>query len=209
MVSTVLQLFGGKQTWHRFGQIFLSLFSTKMTPFTFFLDFYVYPVIILFCLSTALLYVSLLQMIVLAVAGLAIWTFAEYLLHRFVLHHWPYFVDMHMAHHDETQEMIGAPTIFSLAFFYVTTFVPLWLGFGTGIALPLFAGFIAGYLAFDAVHYSVHHVQGQNKLLRTWKKIHAIHHHGDADRNYGVLTDFWDRVFGTYSPTMRRSSGKH
>jgi sterol desaturase/sphingolipid hydroxylase (fatty acid hydroxylase superfamily) len=205
MVSTVLQLFGGKQAWHRVGQTILSLFSFKMTPFTFFLDFYVYPVVILFCLSLALYYTSLLHVIVLTGVGLVIWTFAEYLLHRFVLHHWPYFVDMHQAHHDETQDMIGSPTIFSLLFFYVVVYVPLWLSLGTGFALPLFAGFIAGYLAFDAVHYSVHHIQGQNRLLRSWKKIHAIHHHGDADKNYGVLTDFWDRVFGTYSTTMRRN----
>ncbi len=205
MVSTVLQMFGGKQVWHRVRQGVLSLFSFKMTPFTFFLDFYVFPVVIVLCLSLALLYTSLTYITVLTAVGLVVWTFAEYLLHRFVLHHWPYFVDMHQAHHDETQEMIGAPTIFTLLFFYVVVYVPLWLGLGTGFALPLFAGFIAGYLAFDAVHYSVHHIQGQNSLLRSWKKIHAIHHHGDADTNYGVLTDFWDRVFGTYSPTMRRN----
>lgn len=206
MVSTVLQLFGGKQAWHRLRQAFLSLFSSKMTPFTFFLDFYVYPVVIVFCLSVALLYTSVIYVVVLTAVGLGVWTFAEYLLHRFVLHHWPYFKDQHQAHHDETQEMIGTPTIFTLLFFYVAIYLPLWLGLGAGMALPLFAGFIAGYLAFDAVHYSVHHMQGQNRLLRAWKKIHAIHHHGDADKNYGVLTDFWDRVFGTYSATMRRNA---
>ncbi len=206
MVSTVLQLFGGKQLWHRIWATFLSLFSSKMTPFTFFLDFYVYPPVIIFCLGLALLYTSVLHVIALAAAGLAVWTFAEYLLHRFVLHHWPYFIDMHKAHHDETQEMIGSPTVFSLLVFYVLVYLPLWYGWANGVALPLFSGFIAGYLAFDAVHYSVHHIQGQNRLLRSWKKIHAIHHHGDADKNYGVLTDFWDRVFGTYSPVMRRET---
>jgi sterol desaturase/sphingolipid hydroxylase (fatty acid hydroxylase superfamily) len=204
MVSTVLQLFNGKQLWLRLRQGVLALFSTKMTPFTFFLDFYVYPAVILLCMAASIYYTNLLHTLTLTLAGLALWTFAEYLLHRFVLHHWPYFVDMHMAHHAETQEMIGAPTIFSVAFFYVTSFLPLWLAFGSGIALPVFAGFITGYLGFDAVHYAVHHVQGQNRILRAWKKMHAIHHHGDADTNYGVLTDFWDRVFGTYSPTMRR-----
>jgi sterol desaturase/sphingolipid hydroxylase (fatty acid hydroxylase superfamily) len=208
MVSTVLQLFGGKQVWQRIYQTVLSLFSFKMTRFTFFLDFYVYPVVILFCLALASLYAGTIQIILLAALGLAIWTFAEYLLHRFVLHHWPYFVDMHQAHHDEAQEMIGAPTIFSLAFFYVTIYLPLLLAFGMGNALPIFSGFIAGYLAFDAVHYSVHHLQGQNRVLRFWKKLHAIHHHGNADTNYGVLTDFWDRVFGTYSATMRRPSSR-
>lgn len=206
MVSTVLQLFGDRRVWHRLRQNFLSLFSSKMTPFTFFLDFYVYPVVILFCLGLALLYAHLTTIILLTAAGLAVWTFAEYLLHRFVLHHWPYFVDLHQAHHDETKGMIGTPTVFSLLFFYVAIYLPLWLGLGSAYALPLFAGFIAGYLAFDVVHYSVHHLQGQNRLLRRWKKIHAIHHHGDADHNYGVLTDFWDRVFGTYSSTMHRQA---
>jgi sterol desaturase/sphingolipid hydroxylase (fatty acid hydroxylase superfamily) len=206
MVSTVLQLFGGKQAWHRFYQFVLSLFSSKMTPFTFFLDFYVYPVVILFCLSLALLYTNLLHIAALTAVGLFVWTFAEYLLHRFVLHHWPYFKDQHQAHHDETHEMIGTPTIFSLLFFYVAIYLPLWVFLGSAYALPLFAGFIAGYLAFDGVHYAVHHLQGQNRVLRAWKKMHAIHHHGDANHNYGVLTDLWDRVFGTYSPVMRRES---
>ncbi len=205
MVSTVLHLFGGKQVWQRLRQTVLSLFSFKMTPFTFFLDFYVFPVVILFCLSLALLYTNLIHIILLTIVGLGIWTFAEYLLHRFVLHHWPYFKDMHQAHHDETQEMIGAPTIFTLLFFYVVVYLPLWLAFSTGNALPLFSGFIAGYLAFDGVHYAVHHFQGQNRILRAWKKMHAIHHHGNADTNFGVLTDFWDRVFGTYSPVMNRA----
>ena len=208
MVSTVLQRFGGKQVWQRSRQVVISLFSFKMTPFTFFLDFYVFPVVIALCLATAYLYTSLLQIMALTLAGLAIWTFAEYLLHRYVLHHWPYFKDMHQAHHDETQEMIGAPTIFTLLFFYAVVYVPLWLAFGTGNALPLFSGFIAGYLAFDGVHYAVHHFNGQNRMLRSWKKMHAIHHHGNSDTNFGVLTDFWDRVFGTYSPAMRRAK-KH
>jgi len=190
--------------WPRLRHWASALISPKMSRQLFFLDFYIYPAIVLFCLGFAAFSTPLLQIIAELAVGLALWTLAEYLLHRFVLHAWPYFADIHQAHHDETLEMIGTPTIFSVLFFYVAVYLPFWWAFGPSIALPSFAGFVSGYLAFAAVHFSVHHLDGNSKLLRTWKKMHAIHHHSIPGHNYGVLTDFWDRVFGTYSSTMKR-----
>ena len=197
--SHVMNYMGhGSRTWA------YALVSPKMSRSLFFLDFYVYPIIIVFSLGLAALSTPFLLLIAEFIVGLFVWTFAEYLLHRFVLHSWPYFTDIHLAHHADAQDMIGTPTIFSVLFFYGGIYVPLWWLLGSAVALPSFSGFIAGYLAFAAVHFFVHHSSGTNRFLRSWKKLHAIHHHSKTGNNYGVLTDFWDRVFGTYSPTIIR-----
>ncbi|MGR4001082.1 MAG: sterol desaturase family protein, partial [Alphaproteobacteria bacterium] len=37
--------------------------------------------------------------------------------------------------------------------------------------------------------------------------IHWVHHHarrGDTDSRYGTIFSFWDKIFGTTTPTQRR-----
>ena len=87
MVSTVLHFMGGKQGWLWLRRQMQALLSTNMSPVMFFLDFYVYPIVILFCLVLAFGHTSIPRVVELSIAGLAVWTLAEYLLHRFVLHH--------------------------------------------------------------------------------------------------------------------------
>lgn len=182
----------------------LGLVSVRMSPVAFHLDYVVFPPIILGCLIASARSEPWVALPLLFLAGLAAWTLAEYLLHRFALHHWPYFAQFHLAHHDEPRAMIAAPTLFSVAFFVVTALLPAWLLLGAGAALGWFAGFLAGYVAFGAVHHAVHHASGQGPALRHFKMLHAIHHHGDSGTNFGVTTAFWDRVFGTYQPNFKR-----
>ena len=42
--------------------------------------------------------------------GFALWTLIEYILHRYVLHHVPFFVTMHDMHHDNPSALVGSPT---------------------------------------------------------------------------------------------------
>lgn len=182
----------------------LGLFSPRMSVVAFHLDYFVFPPLIIFCLVASIRLLNASLIAVLFFGGLAVWTLAEYLLHRFVLHHWPYFSDHHKAHHDSPRAMIAAPTLFTMAFFAASFCLPLWLLAGEAIALSSFAGFLTGYVAFGAVHHAVHHAEGQGLLLRHFKRLHAIHHHGSSEQNFGVLTSFWDRVFGTYSDRITR-----
>ncbi len=182
----------------------LGLFSPRMSAVAFHLDYFVFPPVIVFSLAVSIRSLNTASIAVLFFGGLVAWSLAEYLLHRFVLHHWPYFRDHHKAHHDSPRSMIGAPTLFTLAFFAAGFCLPLWLLAGEAIALSSFAGFLTGYVAFGTVHHAVHHSEGQGLLLRHFKRLHAIHHHGSRDRNFGVLTSFWDRVFGTYSSRVTR-----
>lgn len=186
----------------------LGLVSVRMSKVAFHLDYLIFPPVIVFCLYSALGKLSLVVMVGLFILGLIIWTLAEYLLHRFVLHAWPYFAKFHQAHHDEPRAMVASPTLFSLAVFATIGLVPAVLLLGFWPALPCFAGFLSGYVAFAAVHETVHHSASQHALLRHFKRLHARHHHGSEDLNFGVLTSFWDRVFGTYKrPTRSRIRG--
>ncbi len=182
----------------------LGLVSVRMSKVAFHLDYVTYPPVIVLCLWLGHGQVAIWLSAILFVIGLAAWTLAEYLLHRFVLHGWPYFAKFHQAHHDEPRALIASPTLFSMGIFTVIAYLPAALLIGPWLALPWFAGFLSGYVAFGAVHESVHHTEGQSPLIRHFKLLHARHHHGSDNYNYGVLTGFWDRVFGTYARAKRK-----
>ncbi len=174
------------------------LLSPHMSPALFFLDFVVYPPIILAFLFFGLKNQPLFTSLTLVVLGYAIWTLAEYLVHRFVLHHIPLFSKMHFEHHDEALELIGTPTLMSLFFLLVVVLLPLYFFTGTHITLCGMAGFLTGYIAYVWVHYAVHHKgSGGFKFMRKLKRQHAVHHHGTSEYNFGVTTDIWDKIFRT------------
>lgn len=149
----------------------------------------------------------------LVIAGLLIWTLAEYWLHRIVFHWEPdhrlgsrfHFI-MHGVHHDHPNDPLrlvmppGASIPLAALFFLV-----FYLAFGAPTYLPAFAGFILGYLIYDYTHYYVHH-----RVPRTWagkrlREHHMRHHFQDSHVGYGVSTPLWDHVFRT-APRRRRTS---
>lgn len=177
------------------------LVSPTMSPRMFYLDFFVYPVIIFVCLILAFDksgYEQWAKSLTLIIAGYCFWTLAEYLVHRFILHRVPVFSTLHMAHHDEPKELIGTPTIFSLAAFYCVAFLPIAEYDGIQPAASWLSGLLAGYLWYVVAHYAVHHVgSGGYIFIKKLKRQHALHHHSEDSCNYGVTTKLWDRLFGT------------
>lgn len=130
--------------------------------------------------------------------GIASWTFAEYQLHRWILHHVPYVKEMHEAHHHDQKALIGTPGWLSFALFTLLIFLPAFLIAGFSLGGAFTAGFTFGYLIYITVHHGVHHwrIRPGGYLYRL-KHRHALHHHFDDEGNYGVITSFWDRVFRT------------
>ena len=181
----------------------LGLVSVRMSKTAFHLDYVAYPPVIVICLYMVRGKISIAAIVLLFIFGLTIWTLAEYLLHRFVLHGWPFFAKYHQAHHDDPSALIASPTLFSLGVFASIALLPATLLLGLWPALPCFAGFLVGYIAFAAVHEIIHHSQSQNAVARHFKHFHARHHHATPARNFGVLTSFWDRIFGTYEMQRR------
>jgi dihydroceramide fatty acyl 2-hydroxylase len=145
-------------------------------------------------------------------AGLAFWTLAEYLLHRFVFHFQPdtrwgrrlHFV-IHGVHHDyphDPMRLVMPPSVSvplaALVFLVFHAVLGDW-------SLPFFAGFLIGYLIYDMTHFHIHHHRANNKLSLLVRRYHYRHHFQQSNRGFGVTSPLWDKVFRT-SPFRRRRS---
>ena len=137
--------------------------------------------------------------------GIAVWTLAEYLIHRFVYHHAPIFSPLHDAHHKEPLAFVGVPSFLSSGLILAVCYLPL-----HGVA-PVFAGgftsgMMLGYAAYMFVHHATHHlnIQPGDRLYEA-RLRHMTHHYREGV-NYGVSTGFWDRVFGTLAVRRERAA---
>jgi len=146
----------------------------------------------------------------LVLGGYAVWTLTEYWLHRVVFHfepekglgarlHWM----IHGVHHDhpnDPRRLVMPPSasvplalLFALVFYVVL---------GGHWSMPFTAGFLMGYLAYDMIHYHVHHHKPRTRVGRKLRELHMRHHFQDHERGFGVSAPYWDHVFGT--PPERR-----
>lgn len=62
---------------------------------------------------------------------------------------------------------------------------------------PFFAGFLIGEVAYDEIHYAMHHAPMRGKIALWLKHHHVRHHYLDPEHGYGVSSPLWDYVFGT------------
>jgi sterol desaturase/sphingolipid hydroxylase (fatty acid hydroxylase superfamily) len=137
------------------------------------------------------------------VIGISVWTFTEYILHRFVFHYTPpgkigariHFI-FHGVHHDypnDTKRLVMPPSIsipLAVLFFFLFQAI-----FGNTLVAPFFIGFIAGYLFYDISHYAIHHFNMHSKFWLGIKNHHMRHHYQDPQKGYGVSSPFWDVIF--------------
>ncbi len=144
----------------------------------------------------------------LVLAGLLLWTFIEYLLHRFVLHHVPPFRHWHALHHQRPQALICGPTLLSSGLIALLVTAPAWALLGAAHAQALTLGLVLGYLAYGVVHHSAHH-GGGGRWMRERRRWHALHHHAPMSAGYGVSTGLWDHVFASVPTTGRRRPTTH
>jgi dihydroceramide fatty acyl 2-hydroxylase len=181
-----------------------------------FIDFFsrihpVVPALIYLPVTAALLTLgardgqSALTLVLLSLAGLALWTFAEYWLHRKLFHWEPdhpigrrlHFV-IHGIHHDHPNDRLRLvmPPAASIPL-AVLFFAAFYLVAGLPTAYPLFAGFLLGYLAYDYTHYYLHHFVPKSRFGKRLREHHMRHHFQDHRFGYGVSSPIWDVVFGT------------
>lgn len=144
------------------------------------------------------------------IVGVVVWTFTEYVLHRFLFHYHAkgaraqrVFFLFHGVHHAQPQlktRLVMPPVVsIPLAFIFYGLFyliVGVLLG-GPQWVAPLFAGFIVGYLAYDMIHYATHHLPMRSGYWKYIKRYHMAHHFKAPDAIYGVSSPAWDYVFGT------------
>jgi hypothetical protein len=137
-------------------------------------------------------------------AGLLLWTLVEYLTHRLSFHHVPttrgqvaYGYLVHGVHHaypDDSRRWV-LPLVVTLpiagALFWV-------FGAAFGVFhLPVFAGFIHGYLVYDLLHYFIHSGRLPTPLGRYLRQYHLTHHFKSPDAHFGVSSPLWDVIFRT------------
>jgi sterol desaturase/sphingolipid hydroxylase (fatty acid hydroxylase superfamily) len=144
--------------------------------------------------------------IVLSVAAaLALWPLIEYALHRYVMHHLEPFRGWHMEHHKRPHALICTPTVFSAGLIFTLVFLPALASANLWIATGLTLGVTIGYLAFSLTHHAVHYWRADGAWLKNRKRLHGMHHRPGSACDYGVITSFWDDVFGTRSGPGNRS----
>jgi sterol desaturase/sphingolipid hydroxylase (fatty acid hydroxylase superfamily) len=179
--------------------------SVRLSKASYFADFAVYPPVVLALLILALRQAPSLVWIewsIACLAGIAAWTLLEYVIHRWVLHRIRFFAAMHDLHHEDPEGFVGTPTWLSLAAICVGALFPLLWGTGFDFASGITAGLMLGYVWYGGVHHVLHHwrIRPGSHLYR-WKRRHALHHYARRPCNFGVTTQFWDRVFGTAHPS--------
>jgi len=155
---------------------------------------------------------SLVNVVVICIAGALFWTFAEYVIHRFLYHTetnseniLEFQMSMHGFHHHypKDPERLAMPPIPGLVlgavffgFFYLIMGI---------YAVAFFPGFMLGYDAYITIHYYQHRIKSPN--YKPWKKLwqhHKAHHYSNPYSAFGVSTRLWDVVFGT----MPKASNK-
>lgn len=140
--------------------------------------------------------------------GLAFWTLAEYVLHRWIFHYHPtsawgqriHFI-FHGVHHDYPKDRLRLvmPLSASIPMAAIIYFILSWF-FGEFTLSAFFAGFLFGYLIYDECHYAMHHANFKSGLFKRIKDHHMLHHYADPEKGFGVSSYIWDVIFGSGFP---------
>jgi sterol desaturase/sphingolipid hydroxylase (fatty acid hydroxylase superfamily) len=142
--------------------------------------------------------------------GIFLWTFVEYMLHRFLFHHTPasprqerIFFLFHGIHHAQPQVKTRLVMPFPVAIPMALLFFGLfYFIFSVVLQIPQFvapimSGLITGYLAYDLIHYATHHLPMRSPAARYLKRYHMQHHYKEPLSRFGVSSPAWDWVFQT------------
>jgi sterol desaturase/sphingolipid hydroxylase (fatty acid hydroxylase superfamily) len=145
-------------------------------------------------------------------SGVFAWTFAEYVLHRWIFHWYEdsprgrrlHFL-IHGVHHDfpSDKDRLVMPLGFSIPLGILFYAFYHW-AFGVRVGEPFYAGFVLGYLLYDGSHYAIHHFPMKMRWARAVKKHHMAHHHADHDGGFGVSSPLWDVVFRSMPEAKKR-----
>jgi sterol desaturase/sphingolipid hydroxylase (fatty acid hydroxylase superfamily) len=186
-------------------RMFKSGLLESLSKVDFFVPLIVFVPVIFFLFWKCLiqLQMSIVSFIGYVALGLFIWTFTEYILHRFVFHFYPksdwgkriHFI-FHGVHHDypnDAKRLVMPPSAsipLSLAFFFLFKAI-----LPENTVFAFFLGFITGYLIYDMAHYALHHANFKSPFLKRLKQHHMLHHYSDSTKGFGVSSDFWDSIF--------------
>jgi len=143
--------------------------------------------------------------------GLAFWTLAEYVLHRWVFHFHPtsewgkriHFI-FHGVHHDYPKDRLRLvmPLSASIPMASIIYFF-FYLFFSEYTLAAFFGGFLLGYLIYDECHYAMHHANFKSGWFKKIKDHHMLHHYSDPEKGFGVSSYIWDKIFDSGFPEKK------
>jgi sterol desaturase/sphingolipid hydroxylase (fatty acid hydroxylase superfamily) len=156
-------------------------------------------------LSLSMFHISVLVFAGYYLSGIVVWSFTEYMLHRFAFHFhtesaWGkrlLFI-FHGVHHDYPRDRFrlvmppSASIPLAILFFLLFSLI-----FPKPYLLAFFPGFMTGYLIYDMMHYAMHHYNFKTSTMKRVKDHHMLHHYQDPGKGFGVSSPFWDKVFHT------------
>ncbi|MEM1417327.1 MAG: sterol desaturase family protein [Myxococcota bacterium] len=138
-------------------------------------------------------------------AGALLWAALEYAMHRWLFHvagtkpvTVGYRFLVHGHHHArpwDGDRLVATPWQFASAAAVLYGAAQL---FGEAWDAA-FAGSLLAYLAYEAVHYAIHHGRGGPGWLRAVRAHHLRHHHGPegARSRFGISSPLFDWLLGT------------
>ena len=140
------------------------------------------------------------SMVLYFTSGLLLWTVLEYFIHRYAFHR----VAPHYQHHEfpADRRYIFAPLWFSLGSAAVVWAILSLITRSWQLGALVEAGVVVGYLGYEWLHLRIHSESPGGPVLRGLRRHHYYHHFADDTKCYGVVTPFWDRVFGSLPDTL-------
>ncbi len=187
-------------------RMFKSDLLESLSKVHFTVPLFIFVPVIIFCTYKALFQdaIGIITFLELFALGLFVWTFVEYIMHRFVFHYMPpdkpwamrmHFI-FHGVHHDypsDAKRLVLPPSVsipLAMAFYFLfKAILPPNDIFG------FFPGFILGYLFYDISHYAIHHFNFKGNIWKKVKQHHMLHHYQDPEKGYGVSSPLWDKIF--------------
>ncbi|CAM6089727.1 unnamed protein product [Calypogeia fissa] len=141
-------------------------------------------------------------------AGVFLWSFIEYTLHRFLFHikttgYWSntgHYL-LHGCHHKfplDGYRLVFPPaatSIFGVLFWNVLKFA-----LPAALAPSIFGGGLLGYVMYDLIHYFLHHGAPFNGVSQKLKRYHLNHHFKEQTNSFGITSSLWDWVLDTLPP---------
>ena len=198
---------------HGQSQIFKNPFLESLTKTNPLQNVIVYGSVIIGLIALAIVKIGLDPWVVVGLftLGLFFWTFAEYMLHRYVFHwvteaRWSqrfHFI-MHGSHHQYPRDkerllMPPVPGIIMASILFGLFYVVFWIFGAPKLTFGFFPGFFTGYLLYSFVHRATHVMRPPKRFKKLWMH-HSLHHYRYPDKAFGVSNTLWDRVFGTMPP---------
>jgi hypothetical protein len=155
-----------------------------------------------FLISATLKDQKLFYHVYLFCSGIFLWTYFEYHSHRFWMHHKKFKQPLegftkHIYHHSHPRQInitrkmrvvaVGLEAAFIATAFFLDNY------------FTVFCGFFFGLILYFFMHYFIHQPKAF-KVIPGLVKSHLIHHGKYANRCFGIITTFWDKMNNTASP---------